>query len=37
MTGVVRPELAERVAAWIAADPDPEDRATLARLLADGD
>ncbi len=37
MTGVVRPELAERVAAWIAADPDPEDRATLARLLANGD
>ena len=29
--------LAERVAAWIADDPDPTDRATLARLVDQGD
>ena len=36
MSGEVDPALAQRVAAWVAADPDREDRATLERLVAEG-
>ncbi|MGC8509894.1 MAG: phospho-sugar mutase [Acidimicrobiales bacterium] len=33
----VRDDLVQRVREWIAADPDPDDRATLEGLLTDGD
>jgi phosphomannomutase len=33
----VNPTLVERVVAWMAADPDPDDRATLLALLESGD